>query len=46
MEYFLLMDELDGGQDACDEELRLILCKLMAEAYLISKVSAWQKIHD
>lgn len=46
MEDFFLMDKLNRGQDACDEELGLILCKLMTKAYLIPKVTTWQKIHD
>lgn len=46
MEYFLLVDEFDRGQDAGDEELGLILRKLMAKSYLVPEVSARQKIHD
>lgn len=40
VEYFLLVDELNRGQDAGNEELGMILRKLMAESYLIPEISS------
>jgi hypothetical protein len=46
VEYFLLVDELNRGQDTSNEELGLLLCELMAEPYLIPEISTRQQIHD
>jgi hypothetical protein len=46
VEDFLAVDEVDGSEDAPDEETRLVLSESMSAADAVSEVSAREQIHD
>lgn len=46
MEDLFAVDEVDGSEDAADEEAGLILCESVGAADAVSEVSAGEQIHD